>query len=71
MTYIFCGCRPTKIETQQAKQQASGGNLQRNVTFMFDYMFISSSLDNCESLGDKLLSTGKTLLNSAAKMMNM
>jgi len=45
--------------------------LIRNVTFMFDYMFISSSLKNCEDLGNKLLSTGKSLLNSATKMMNI
>lgn len=68
--YVFCGCRPQKVQMQQANQQASIGNLTRDVSFVFDYMFINSTLTNCESLTDKLLSTGKTLFNGAAKMMN-
>lgn len=66
--YVFVGCRPQKIIMQQAAQK--GTNLTRDVSFLFDYMFISSSLSNGESLQDKLLSTGKSLLNSAAKMVN-
>lgn len=69
--YIFCGCRPNKIEMQNANQQATVGNLQRNVTFSFDYMLVTSSLTNCESLEDKLLSTGKTLFNSASKLVGL
>jgi hypothetical protein len=33
-------------------------------------MFINSTLTNIESVTDKLLSTGKSLLNGAAKMVN-
>ena len=68
--YVFCGCRPQKIVMQQATQEPSSPNLTRDVSFLFDYMFITSSLKNCESLTEKLLSTGKSLVNSAASMVN-
>lgn len=68
--YVFCGCRPQKIVMQQAAQEPSSPNLTRDVSFIFDYMFITSSLKNCESLTEKLLSTGKSLVNSAASMVN-
>lgn len=68
--YIFCGCRPQKIMMQQANQDASSPNLVRDVSFLFDYMFITSSLKTTEDVVNKLLSTGKTLVNSAAKMIN-
>lgn len=68
--YIFCGCRPSKIMMQQAIQDASSHNITRDVTFLFDYMFITSNLKTTEDVKDKLLSTGKTLVNSAAKMIN-
>lgn len=71
LKYIFLGCRPQKIISMQAAQQASFQNLTRDVYFVFDAMFIQSSLTNCESLTDKLLSTGKTLFNSAAKMVQL
>lgn len=56
---------------QQPTHDSSSGNLTRDVSFLFDYMFVTSSLTNCEDVKDKLLSTGKSLVNSAAKMMNM
>ena len=68
--YVYVGCRPQKIISMQASQQAAFQNLIRDVSFLFDAMFVQSSLKNCESLTDKLLSTGKTLFNSAANMMN-
>lgn len=68
--YVFVGCRPQQIETLKAEQQASFQNLTRSVTMMFDAMFVNSDLKTCESLTDKLLSTGKTLFNGAANMMN-
>ena len=68
--YVYVGCRPQKIISMQASQQAAFQNLTRDVSFLFDAMFVQSSLTNCESLTDKLLSTGKTLFNSAANMMN-
>lgn len=70
LAYVFCGCRPQKIISQTATQDASA-TLTRDVTFLFDYMFVTSSLTTCESIKDKLLSTGRSLVNSAAKMVNM
>ncbi len=69
--YVFCGCRPSKIILQQATQESSTPNLVRDVSFLFDYMLIMSDLKNCETVTDKLLSTGKSLVNSAAKMVKM
>lgn len=71
ISYVFCGCRPQKIIMQQASQEASSQNLTRDVSFLFDCMFITSSLSNCEDVKSKLLSTGKALVNSASKMLNM
>lgn len=67
--YVFCGCRPQRIITQQATQKLESSNLTRDVSFLFDYMFITSNLKNCESLTEKLLSTGKSLVSSAANMV--
>lgn len=44
--------------------------MTRDVSFLFDYMFINSKLTTIESLEDRLLSSGKMLLNSATKMIN-
>ena len=70
LKYVFVGCRPQQIETLKAEQQASFQNLTRNMTMVFDAMFVNSDLKTCESLEDKLLSTGRTLFNGAANMMN-
>lgn len=67
--YVFCGCRPQKIMMQQATQEADARNLTRDVSFLFDYMFVTSDLKVSETLAEKLLSSGKTLLNSASKMV--
>ena len=56
---------------QQPTQDASSPNLTRDVSLLFDAMFIESGLGVSEKLADKLLSTGKSLVNSAAKMVNM
>jgi len=45
--------------------------MTRDVSFWFDFMFVTSSLKTTENWKDKLLSTGKTLFNSAAKMVNL
>lgn len=69
--YVFFGCRPSQINMQQANQDPSGDNLKRQVTLMFDYMIVTSSLGVTESVKDKLIGSGKTLFNSAAKMVNL
>lgn len=68
--YVFCGCRPQKINLQQPTQDGTSPNLIRPVSFLFDCMIVTSSLTVAESPTDKLLSTGKTLFNSASKMLN-
>lgn len=68
--YVFFGCKPIQINTQQPDQDATGDNITRQVTLMFDFMIVTSSLGNIDKVSDKLLSSGKALFNSAAKMMN-
>ena len=70
VVYVFCGCRPQKIMMQQPTQDSTS-SLTRDVSFLFDYMFVHSDLKIGESLADKLLDTGKTLLNSAGKLVNI
>lgn len=69
--YVFCGCRPQVLKSMQANQQADTSNKVRQIGFLFDYMLVTSTYTNCESLGNKLLSSGKTLLNSAGKLVNL
>lgn len=68
--YVFYGCRPTQINLQQAQQAPDGNNITRQMTMLFDMMFVESSLGVSESATDKLLGAGKTLFNSASKMVN-
>ena len=70
LKYVFYGCRPQQIETIQPLQEPSAP-LTRQVVFIFDFMFIESGLSVMESTVGKLLSTGKTLFNSASKMVNL
>lgn len=69
LKYVFYGCRPTAIETLQPTQEPDA-SITRQVTFIFDYMFVKSNLTVMESTVDKLLSSGQTLFNSASKMLN-
>lgn len=69
--YIFTGCRPNSIYMQQPKQTADGDGLTRQVSFIFDFMFITSSLSFNEDLPNKLFSTGKEIFNSASKMIGL
>lgn len=68
MKYVFCGCRPTYVNLTQPNQQNS--EIKRQVTFAFDFMYISSKLKHNESALKKLLGSAQTLMNSGAKMMN-
>lgn len=70
LKYVFYGCRPQQIETIQPTQEPNA-SMTRQVTFIFDFMFIESNLTVMESSLNKLLSTGKTLFNSASKMVNL
>lgn len=39
---VFCGCRPTQIQSRQPSQEPTG-EPTRDVTMLFDYMFITSA----------------------------
>lgn len=68
--YVFYGCRPVQLNLQQAQQTSDATNLQRQITILFDFMTVKSKLNVTESVKDKLLGSGKTLFNSASKMVN-
>ena len=68
---MFYGCRPSKIVTMQAHQAKNSVNITRDVSFIFDFMAVTSKLKTAEDLKNKLLSTGKTLFNAAAKMAKL
>lgn len=55
----------------QANQAKNPVNLTRDVSFLFDFMTVKSSLKNVEDIKDKLLGAGKTLFNAASKMVKM
>ena len=69
--YVFCGCRPQKVIMQQPTQDNTSPNLLRDVTFLFDYMVVYSNLKVSETLTEKLLSTGKSLVQSAGSLVQM
>ena len=68
--YVFCGCRPQKVIMNQATQEPTA-SMTRDVSFLFDYMMITSKLKSSESITDKLLSAGKTLVQGAGNLINM
>ena len=55
----------------QATQAKNTVNLTRDVTFIFDYMTITSELHVFEDVKSKLLGAGKTLFNAASKMVKL
>ena len=67
--YVFCGCRPTRINMQQPHQDANP-SMTRDVSFLYDAMFVYSDLKTYEKPMSKLLDAGKKLFDSASKMMN-
>lgn len=70
MKYVFYGCRPSQIATEQPTQEVDT-TITRDITFIFDFMYVNSDLKTHESVTDKLLGTATSLLNSATKMMNI
>ncbi len=70
LKYVFTGCRPTQIDTIQPTQEPTAP-ITRQVTFIFDFMFIESDLTTIDSIKDKLLDTGRTITNSASKAINL
>lgn len=68
--YIFTGCRPVKVYTMQPNQSVDSSEVTRNVDFQFDFMYIDSDLAINDSITDKLVGTGKTLLNAGMTMFS-
>jgi len=69
--YVFTGVRPTQINMLQATQDATDGNLTRDVTFMFDFMFVTSDLKTVDSVKDKLLGSAGAMASGAANMLGL
>lgn len=69
--YVFTGVRPTQIYLIQASQEADSGNITRDVTFMFDFMFVLSELKTVDSVKDKLLGSAGALASGAANMLGL
>lgn len=69
LKYVFCGCRPSNLQMIQANQE-NDQSFKRQVSFIFDFMFITSELTTMESTTDKLLGAGKTVFNAASNMVN-
>lgn len=61
MKYVFVGCRPSNVETLQPSNEL--GTPTRNVTILFDYMFIKSDLKTNEDIKSKLVGLGTSALN--------
>lgn len=77
--YMFFGCRPNQIHSLQGKQDVSGAdNITRQVTFIFDFMTITTnSLMNenklyaKEKLINKLLGSLGSIASSAGNMVGL
>lgn len=67
--YLFVGCRPQNIETMTPSNEL--GNPTRQVTFVFDHMFVLSRFDNTDSVGDMFKGVGKALLGSAGTTLGL
>lgn len=71
MQYVFVGCRPDSFNTMKAVQSADSSNITRQVTFLYDAMFVTSKLDKIEKATSKLLSVAGGLLGGAGKMLKI
>lgn len=69
--YVFCGCRPVQINMLKASQDMDAGNIVRDVTFAYDFMFITSDLATVDSVGSKVLGMASGLFGGASKMLNL
>ena len=68
--YVFLGSRPTKIETLNPTN-ALDTNMARQVTFAFDFMYISSLGKNSESIKDTIKNSATSIVNKAASMIGL
>lgn len=70
ISYVFYGCRPQQIGTIQPTQEPDGA-ITRDITFIFDFMFVNSTKKTKDSLTDSLIGAGKQLAGTASKMLGI
>ena len=70
LCYVFSGCRPSQLQMIQPSQ-TNETSLKRQVTFIFDYMFVLSKMTTMDSTTDRLLGAGGTLFNAASNVLNL
>ena len=72
LQYVFCGCRPSDIQTIQPNNVVDGSQLKRQVTLIFDFMFILSDKMKIQPDAlDLLKQTGTELLGGASGMFGI
>lgn len=72
LQYVFCGCRPKTIQTMQPNNIVDGSQLKRQVTLLFDYMFITSKKMSAQpDAMDLLMGTAGELLGGAGSMLGI
>lgn len=72
LQYVFCGCRPKTIQTLQPNNVVDGSALKRQVTLLFDFMFITShKMEIQPKATDLLLDTASELLGGAGSMLGL
>ena len=68
ISYVFFGCRPTVIQTEQPTQEPDS-NITRDITFQFDHMIVSSKLNTCDSILGKVMGVAGNLASSAGNLV--
>lgn len=71
MQYVFVGCRPDSINSIQATQQPEATNLTRQVSFIYDAMFVKSKLKQMDSAGEKVMGAVGSILGGGGRMLNI
>ena len=68
--YVFLGSRPIKIDSLNPTN-ALDTNMTRQVTFAFDFMYVSSIGKNTESIKDTIKNSATSIVNKAASMIGL
>ena len=67
---VFCGCRPSQIQSRQPTQEPTG-EPTRDVTMLFDYMFITGAQEYWwKTYSDSALKEAGDLFKNTQKMNN-
>lgn len=70
VAYRFVNARPSNIDTYQPSNE-SNSSITRQVTFIFDYLFVESELKTQQSIGDTAIELFKSVGGGAAGIMGM